>query len=73
MWVNWSAERLSDGGPVHVLEIAPDRNTARESCDPRSQRPDLVVQVHRSRLSFDRRIGCDDDLLDLPVGLANPL
>ena len=57
-------EGADEGHLVGVLEVAADRQAARDPADERDDRLQSLGQVHRRRLAFERRIGREDDLLE---------
>ena len=58
-------ERARQRHLVGVLQIAADRQPARESGQPNSERLDQPLQVHRCRLAFQVRIRGEHNLFDL--------
>src|SRR5215218_108403 len=63
-----AGEGAAEGNLVGVLEVAADRQAARDAGDPDAERREQAGQVHRGRLPLDVGVGGQDHLAD-PVRL----
>src|SRR2546429_6402949 len=57
-------ERLGEGDLVRVLQVAPHRETTRETGHPDAARLEEGRDVHRRGVALEVRIGREDDLRD---------